>query len=131
MRARILATLLLALLPTMPALATETGSAREPGVIERAWSTLQRWGQRISGNAPERESDPVTAAQRALNARGYDAGEVDGRMGPKTREAVRAFQEAQGLEVTGRLDERTMARLREGRADERGSASPGTAGTRR
>jgi peptidoglycan hydrolase-like protein with peptidoglycan-binding domain len=99
--------------------------------MDRVWNTLQRWGQRIGGNAPERESDPVAAAQRALNTRGYDAGQVDGRMGPRTRKAVRAFQEAEGLEVTGRLDEPTMARLRAGKADERGSASPGTEGGRR
>ncbi len=78
----------------------------------------------------DREADPVKAAQRALNARGYDVGEPDGRMGPKTRAAVQKFQKDESLEVTGRLDPPTLARLRSGKADDRPSASPRTDGER-
>ena len=45
----------------------------------------------------------VATVQAALNALGYDAGTPDGIMGPSTRAAIRAFQEARGLEPTGRL----------------------------
>jgi peptidoglycan hydrolase-like protein with peptidoglycan-binding domain len=76
------------------------------------------------------ERDPVKAAQRALNAKGYDAGEPDGKLGRKTHAAVRAFQKDEGLKVTGRLDPETMERLRAGKQESRPSASPRTEGER-
>lgn len=39
--------------------------------------------------------------QAALNTLGYDAGEPDGKIGPRTRNAVRAFQIARGLPADG------------------------------
>lgn len=39
--------------------------------------------------------------QRELNNLGYDAGNADGKMGPRTEAAVRAFQTANGLRVDG------------------------------
>jgi peptidoglycan hydrolase-like protein with peptidoglycan-binding domain len=52
--------------------------------------------------------DPVATAQRELNARGYNAGPVDGIYGPKTRTALLAFQEEHDLEQTGRPDPDTL-----------------------
>ena len=49
--------------------------------------------------------------QRKLAARGYYDGAIDGIAGPKTREAVRRFQAAAGLRVTGRLDPRLARAL--------------------
>ncbi|GLR80288.1 hypothetical protein GCM10007856_29660 [Azospirillum oryzae] len=42
---------------------------------------------------------------------GYYKGKIDGKMGPGTKEALRAFQRAQGLAVTGVMDNPTLARL--------------------
>ena len=42
--------------------------------------------------------------QRLLAARGYDIGEIDGKIGPRTRHAIRSFQTARGLPVTGAVD---------------------------
>jgi peptidoglycan hydrolase-like protein with peptidoglycan-binding domain len=53
----------------------------------------------------------VMQLQRRLNSRGFDAGPVDGRMGPSTRAALREFQRAENLEVTGRPDPRTLSAL--------------------
>ncbi|MHA7876600.1 lytic murein transglycosylase [Roseivivax sp.] len=39
--------------------------------------------------------------QERLTARGFDTGGTDGVIGPKTTEAIRAYQAAQGLAVTG------------------------------
>ncbi|MXW90932.1 MAG: hypothetical protein F4114_15320 [Rhodospirillaceae bacterium] len=47
----------------------------------------------------------VAAVQRALAQLGYDPGPADGIAGPKTRNAVRAFQAAAGLPVDGRVSE--------------------------
>lgn len=53
----------------------------------------------------------VAAAQRALARQGHDPGPVDGRMGPRTRAALRAFQTERGLAPHGQLDEATFKRL--------------------
>lgn len=54
----------------------------------------------------------VRAAQEALLSLGYDPGPIDGLVGPKVRDAVRAFQAANGLTETGRLDDALLSRLR-------------------
>lgn len=51
------------------------------------------------------------AAQRALNARGYDAGPPDGVLGPRSRVAIRTFQAANQLGATGTLDTLTLQGL--------------------
>src|SRR3546814_19735904 len=43
----------------------------------------------------------IEEMQALLNARGFDAGEPDGLVGPQTREALRAFQLAEGLPADG------------------------------
>lgn len=45
--------------------------------------------------------DQVLTLQQTLNARGFDAGEPDGMVGPMTRSAVRAFQKSVGLPPDG------------------------------
>jgi peptidoglycan hydrolase-like protein with peptidoglycan-binding domain len=53
----------------------------------------------------------VRQLQQRLNDRGFHAGPADGRMGPSTRAAIREFQRSQNLQVTGRLDGKTMSAL--------------------
>jgi hypothetical protein len=52
-------------------------------------------------------------AQQRLNELGYDVGTPDGASGPRTQNALRSFQQDQGLSVTGRLDQATMRQLSE------------------
>jgi peptidoglycan hydrolase-like protein with peptidoglycan-binding domain len=49
--------------------------------------------------------------QQALQAAGFNPGKIDGVMGPRTREAVKDFQKANGLTVDGKVGPRTMAAL--------------------
>ncbi len=49
--------------------------------------------------------------QLALRAAGFDPGSADGRMGPRTREAIRDFQKANGLNADGKVGPRTWAKL--------------------
>lgn len=59
------------------------------------------------------EQDPafVQDVQNALQTEGYDPGARDGRIGWRTREAIRDFQRDQGLPVTGSIDQVTADRL--------------------
>lgn len=44
----------------------------------------------------------IRELQRLLNRLGYNAGSADGRIGERTREAIRSFERARGLPVRGR-----------------------------
>jgi peptidoglycan hydrolase-like protein with peptidoglycan-binding domain len=52
----------------------------------------------------------IESVQTALNANGAQV-TVDGRMGPKTGSALRAFQQKHNLKVTGRPDQATVQAL--------------------
>jgi hypothetical protein len=56
--------------------------------------------------------DTVTAVQQELARLGYYRGPVDGIMGPQTRQAIRSFQSAKRLPVTGLVDGATLKGLR-------------------
>jgi len=49
----------------------------------------------------------VAWVQQTLNRLGYDCGTIDGAMGASTRSCIRAFQEANGVEATGAVNEAT------------------------
>ena len=61
------------------------------------------------------EGDDVKQVQNALKELGYDISKfgVDGIFGSETEAALKAFQESKGLEVTGIIDEKTLAALKE------------------
>ncbi|WAC59223.1 TIGR02594 family protein [Brevundimonas sp. SL130] len=52
-----------------------------------------------------------TDIQKALSARGFDPGPIDGVWGARTTAAVRAFQASKGLKVDGIVGPRTAAAL--------------------
>ena len=56
-------------------------------------------------------SDQVRSVQQALQAKGMDPGPVDGIVGPRTQEALRAYQKDQNLPQTGNLDAQTLGKL--------------------
>lgn len=64
------------------------------------------YATRIEGRAT------VAEAQRLLHALGYDAGPVNGILGPQTRRAIAAFQERNGFSVDGRMTRALVASLR-------------------
>ncbi len=58
---------------------------------------------------------PIMQAQVTLDRRGFGPGVIDGKMGLSTENALEGFQEANGLEVTGALDDATKSRLLSGK----------------
>lgn len=63
----------------------------------------------------EFHSEPATAqirlVQLRLKAAGYDPGPIDGLFGPRTKTALRKYQESHGLSRNGGLDEKTLKAL--------------------
>lgn len=57
----------------------------------------------------------IRELQRLLNRQGYHAGTADGVIGSRTRDAIRAFERAQGMEVRGRATDVVLERARAAR----------------
>lgn len=53
----------------------------------------------------------ITLVQQLLEAAGFPVGGVDGKYGPRTEQAVKDFQKAQGLKVDGRIGFKTLQAL--------------------
>ncbi len=79
---------------------------------------------KTASTAPATTADPklgtldaatrrLLATQIALDRAGFSSGEIDARRGSNTDRAVRAFQEAQKLPVTGEVDAATVTALGE------------------
>jgi hypothetical protein len=57
------------------------------------------------------DRDTVAKVQQTLRAEGYDPGPANGKLGPRTEQAVKQAQKDRELEPTGRLERRTIAAL--------------------
>ena len=58
-----------------------------------------------------RTPQDIREAQEALKAKGYDPGAVSGNLHAGTQEALRRFQKANNLPITGVLDSQTAEKL--------------------
>lgn len=70
----------------------------------------------------------IKKAQEALKNKGHDPGSMDGVMGQQTRQAIRAFQKANGLKESGVLDAETAEKLGVEKATASGASSKGSSG---
>jgi peptidoglycan hydrolase-like protein with peptidoglycan-binding domain len=61
--------------------------------------------------ASQVSSNDIRRVQEALKAKGMDPGPVSGTLNSKTQQALRQFQKANGLPVTGAVDKQTAAKL--------------------
>lgn len=68
------------------------------------------WALRLGSLAPR---DTVEGLQGRLNSLNYDAGPIDGVMGPRTRDALRGFQRDHDLAVDGVYGPESQAKLEE------------------
>ncbi|MBA3609742.1 MAG: peptidoglycan-binding protein [Chthoniobacterales bacterium] len=68
-------------------------------------------GPIYAGRSAERLDRVIANVQSALQAQGYYRGEVDGLLGPLTREALTGYQTEHGLYTTAAIDEPTLNSL--------------------
>jgi peptidoglycan hydrolase-like protein with peptidoglycan-binding domain len=78
--------------------------------------------QNEQGAQQGQDQSTIREAQQALSEKGHQV-PADGKLGPKTQAAVKAFQKDQGLQQTGQLDQQTLAALDVG---ENGSSGTGS-----
>jgi len=57
----------------------------------------------------------IEEVQVILKNDGYEPGNMDGRLGKETRDAIKAFQESIGLKSTGYIDKITLTQLEDSR----------------
>ncbi|MCX5693651.1 MAG: peptidoglycan-binding domain-containing protein [Candidatus Omnitrophica bacterium] len=76
--------------------------------------SMNKDGQEAAPSVVEtKQHFDVKMIQTALKNAGYFQGEVDGKMGQQTRQAVRDFQKANNLSADGRVGKKTWAVLKE------------------
>jgi hypothetical protein len=63
------------------------------------------------GSQGQWAKEDIKKVQEALKEKGQDPGPADGVLGAQTQKALRAFQSANGLKSTGRLDAETAKAL--------------------
>jgi hypothetical protein len=59
----------------------------------------------------EGSREDILQTQKGLKFLGYDPGTLDGVFGRKTEQAIKNFQENAGLDIIGKLDDKTIAAL--------------------
>jgi hypothetical protein len=73
--------------------------------------------------------EEIRDLQISLNEKGFNVGEPDGRLGPRTNRALKEFQQRQGLQATGHIDQRTVQALGINvREQQGGSVEPSSTG---
>jgi peptidoglycan hydrolase-like protein with peptidoglycan-binding domain len=97
-----------------------TEQKSKPGPNQQASGTA-------AGGALNLGGDQVRQAQKVLKEKGFDVGEVDGVLGPRTRKALIAFQRQQRLEASGQIDQQTASAL--GILNGPGARTSGQSGT--
>jgi hypothetical protein len=104
--------------------------ARVP--VGKSSSTVEHRGTSTTTVVEDLSPDEIRRIQLVLIDKGFFHGQADGRLSPEFKDALITFQRREGIEATGRIDERTMSSLgisihTEGRAgDNREGGSQGS-----
>jgi peptidoglycan hydrolase-like protein with peptidoglycan-binding domain len=80
-----------------------------------------------SGGSVSLSVEEIRQLQIVLKEKGFFDAEPDGVLGPRTRQALIAFQRQQGLQATGQIDVRTVTALGIS-SRQQGGAQPSTSG---
>jgi hypothetical protein len=74
--------------------------------------TAVTFGRNLIGFGPEQEERlHVAKAQAALSKLGFDLGKIDGKLGPKTTTAIKAFQKKQDMKADGKITDKLLEAL--------------------
>jgi hypothetical protein len=87
-----------------------------PGNARRGRLTIGSGEDQLEHEFELGRLDPISdtrGVQQRLSHLGFDCGDADGELGPRTRNALRRFQAKHGLTETGEPDQPTRSKLRE------------------
>ena len=73
--------------------------------------------------SPRLAQNYIGAIQQALREKGYEPGPIDGRRGPKTRQAIVAYQREAGLQVDGEVSTALLDHLNFARQNSRSKSA--------
>ncbi|MBF0304115.1 MAG: peptidoglycan-binding protein [Alphaproteobacteria bacterium] len=83
----------------------------QPPQVAQPSQTMAGMEPRRQGAGPAVAPDLIRSVQTQLQQQGYQVGQVDGIYGPQTQAALRQYQQDQGYEASGRLDQQTVLAL--------------------
>lgn len=92
---------------TSSAKASSSGSSASSAAASASAQTASSAPQQAAGD----ETELIRQVQQALNEKGYDCGEADGIMGPKSTQALMNFQTDNGLTADGIIGEEVKTAL--------------------
>ncbi len=82
------------------------------GYVDYGYSDEDAYTDSAPAYGDQYWQDLAMKVEWALSRRGYYRGPIDGVIGPDGSRAIRAFQEAQGLPTTGRIDPDVLRALK-------------------
>ena len=83
----------------------------QPIDLAANFAPIGTWSNAFDAGTPITSSDVIAKVQHALAKLGFDVGTPDGVVGPKTRDAIRAFEKATGMSELGQINPRLLAVL--------------------
>jgi localization factor PodJL len=88
-------------------------AAWKPAAIDLAanFAPIGTWMKDFDPGAPISKLEVVKGVQQALSRLGFDVGTPDGLAGPKTADAIKAFERGTGMNETGTINPRLLAVL--------------------
>lgn len=79
--------------------------------IAANFAPIGTWDENFDPGQEIANTDVILRVQQLLDKLGYDIGTPDGIVGPKTREAIAAFEQATGMNESGQVNPRLLAVL--------------------
>jgi hypothetical protein len=71
------------------------------------------FGRNLIGfSEKQQERVQIASAQAALSKLGFEVGKVDGKLGPKTTKAIKAFQKKHHMKADGKITEKLLEQLK-------------------
>jgi localization factor PodJL len=96
----------------MAALTTEIDAWKATAIdLPANFAPIGTWSDHFDAGAAITDRKVVEKVQEVLARLGYDIGTPDGLAGPKTAEAIKAFEHATGMSETGAVNPRLLAVL--------------------
>jgi localization factor PodJL len=87
------------------------GWTMQPVDLAANFAPIGTWSETFDPGEPIANRDVIAKVQHALGRLGFDVGTPDGVAGPKTEEAIKAFERATGMSEVGIINPRLLAVL--------------------